>query len=181
MFQIFGFIAVLVQALAPWGALPPWAVESEKYRACLAQATAPELLRIEVLRVRHKFSWCPRSRHARCRARNSHGKVWRGQTLRVDAKVLTVAKSLFGVKPGAKIRFEYHLFRLCPGMVGPANRPQVQSVAKGDRVWVFLRHVDARRYALAAGAFSIASTRPAIKSVSQWKAQCKKRYPNRHR
>jgi len=147
-------------------------VQSEKHGACLAQARAPERIRIRVVRVNRRVTWCARSSKYR-------GRVWRRATLTVDAVVLKVRKTGSGLRPGRRIRFSYGLSQLCPRMTGPSNRPQPRSLSKGDVVWAFLRHRSGKRYSLAASFFSFTTTLPAIGSRAQWTRRCNRKYPRR--
>ena len=177
MAHVVGFLVVVLESLGLWSALPPWAVQAEKYEACVSQARAPEVVRVLVTGVQRRYTWCP-SRRSRNGSPGYARRYWRYQTVTVSARVIAVKKTATHLRPGRRIRFEYSLFQLCPRMVGPSNRPQIQDVSKGDRVWVFLQK-DGREYRPAAGALSIVSSLPRIKSLEQWKKVCEKRYPHR--
>ena len=163
-------LAVMVSGVFVIGALPPQVVARSRHRACMAQAFAPEFVRIKVLSVQEQTTWCNRT--------NRWGrKVWRRKHLVVEARVVFVKKTGSGLAVGKKIRFSYGLFRLCPRMVGPSNRPQPKWLQKGMVVWAFLRHDKGNTYHLAAGARSFVTKAPRIKSVAQWQVHCDKLYP----
>jgi len=166
---ISGLVVAILSSPAWLGVLPPSVVQGQKHSACVAQARAPERLRIRVVRVGRRVTWCSlRSRHS--------GRVWRSAQLTVDAVVLKVRKTGSRLRSGRRIRFSYGLSQLCPMETGPSNRPQPRSLAKGDVVWAFLRHRSGNRYYLAASFFSFTKTLGAMGSERQWTRHCDRKY-----
>lgn len=155
------------------GIIPPQLVQRERYRACVAQASAPERVRVRVLRVKRAITWCPRRSSRKTR------RVWRRARLEVTARVIAVDRSAVGLVRGRLIRFSYRLSHLCPRMSGPSNRPQPMGLSKGDVVWAFLQRLgpSGNRYALAASFLSLVRKRPRVGSISQWRRMCRTRYP----
>ena len=168
---------VLLTGATPYmAALPGWVVMKELYEACLSQASSPEVVKLRVLEVDTESKLCHQGILWFLMLWN-----WQEKTLHVTAMVTEVHRSKTNIRPGKIIRFSYILFRLCPGWVGPANRPQPIRLSSGDVVWAFLEHKKDDIFELSAGAMSFQYNLPKdIDNKKKWQEYCKKTYPVRY-
>ncbi|MCD6498801.1 MAG: hypothetical protein J7M25_10960 [Deltaproteobacteria bacterium] len=190
MESIIIFLSLVASMLWP-GVLPPQVVQGQRYQACLAQGRVSDVVRIKVLQVDSKVTWCPRDSRLHQKSR-----AWHRANLVVLAQVVAVRKSASGLKLGSRLRLAYRVWQLCPRIPGPSNRPQPMGLSQGSVVWAFLRRHPGKPlqwpwpfsvrkpvpwYDLDAGALSFVVKEPTIMSEKQWIEHCDRLFPGRRR
>ena len=170
--RYLGFIGTFLVSTLALAALPGWVVQEQLNVECKAMARAPEVVRVQILQVDTDVTLCKQDLLWFLRPWN-----WTTKDLRVTARVVEVHRSRSHLKKGRIIEFSYELWRLCPGLVGPANRPQPPEVIVGEQWWVFLKHEHGSEYSFYAGASSLSKELPKIDEIKAWDRSCNQRFP----